>query len=86
MLGLGLVSICLVGLLHLLGRQSMTMDSADPWFRPPTSYSVTSEDAGAFGTVCKPIGIDREKTGTGTDPPGGVSAVYNIKLRASFKT
>ena len=64
----------------------MAMDSADPWFRPPTPYSVASEHAEAFGTVCKPIGIDREKTGSRTDPPRGVSAVYNIKLRASFNS
>ena len=61
-LGLKLL-VCLVGLLHLLGRQSMTMDSADLWFRSPTSYSVASEDAGAFGTVCKPIGVDEKKLG-----------------------
>ena len=74
-----------MGLLNLLGRQSMTMDSANLWFRPPTSYSVACEHAGAFGTVCKPIGIDAEKTGNLLDPPGGVKKVYNIKMRASFK-
>ena len=48
----------------------MTRDSADLWFRPPTSYSVASEDAGAFGTVCKPIGVD-EKKRERSRPPGG---------------
>ena len=56
--GSGRLWICRAGLMHLSGRQTMTMDSANLWFRPPTSYSVASEDAGAFGTVCKPIGVD----------------------------
>ena len=39
----------------LLGRQSMARDAADFWYRPPTSYRVAGEDAGAFGTVCVAI-------------------------------
>ena len=62
----------------------MARDSADLWFRPPTSYSVASEAAGAFGTVCKPIGTDAEKNGSRRHPPKKVATVYNIKLRASF--
>ena len=53
-----------MGLLHLLGRQSLARDAADLWFRPLTSYSVAGEDAGAFGTVCKPIGADAKKSDT----------------------
>ena len=49
--------ICLVGLLHLLGRQVTAKTSADLWFRPLTSYSVAGEYAGAFGTVCETIGV-----------------------------
>ena len=52
-----------MALLRLFGRPSMTRDSADLWFRPPTSYSVASDDAGAFGTVCKPIGVDEKELG-----------------------
>ena len=49
----------------------MTMDSADLWFCLPTSHSVVSDDTGAFGTVCKPIGTDAEKSGSRSHPPGG---------------
>ena len=77
--------ICLVVLLHILGHQSMTMDSADLWFCPPTSHSVVSDDTGAFGTVCKPIGVDAENIGSVLHPPRGVEDAYDIKLRVSFK-
>mgnify|MGYP000262299410 CR=1 FL=1 len=40
----------------------MAKTSADLWYRPLTSYSVAGEDAGAFGTVCEPIGADAKKS------------------------
>ena len=55
--GPGRLWICLVLLLHLLGRQVTAKTSADLWFRPLTPYSVTSDDAGALGTGCDVIGI-----------------------------
>ena len=58
-LGLGRGWICLVGMLRLLGRQMTTRDTANLWFRPPTSYGVLSDDAGAFGVVCESIGAPR---------------------------
>ena len=39
-LGLGLISICLVGLLHLLGRQMSTKDAADLCFRPNNDVGI----------------------------------------------
>ena len=61
----------LVGLLHLLGGQSIARGSADLWFCSPTSHSVASEDSGAFASVCKPIGVDIKISGRGSGPPRG---------------
>ena len=40
----------------------MTKTSADLWYRPLASYSVVSEDVGAFGTVCEPVGPVAKKS------------------------
>ena len=64
----------------------MTRDSADLWFRPPTSYSVASDDAGAFGSVCKPIGDDAEKLGSRLHPPPTVPSVrFTWTARCAFE-
>ena len=39
----------------------MAKTSADLWFRPTTPLGVAAEDAGAFGTVREPVGVDAKK-------------------------
>ena len=46
----------------------MARDSPDLWFRPPTSPSVASEDAGAFGSVCEPVDAVAKKVSQKLSP------------------
>ena len=59
----------------------MTNTSADLWFRPPSSYSVAAEDAGAFGTVCEPVGGVAKKKVTGGPPFFSTSTNPLVHLR-----
>ena len=44
------------------GREMMPRDSLDLWYRSSTSPSDASEDAGAFGSVCEPLGAVTKKS------------------------
>ena len=43
------------------GRQRMTKTSPDLWFSPTTPLGGAADDAGAFGSVCEPVGRTRTR-------------------------